>query len=117
MFTHKHPEMADHQHETVAQAWACQEQFDYEIWQAKADLEAERRNEQWWENGGEHAAAIQSEFDEERRREQSDFGLQYLLSPAQPLSDCRGGVCRGINELCSLHQMQYQDKYGRASNE
>lgn len=30
---------------------------------------------------------------------------------------CAGGKCEDIYRLCSKHQMQYQGRYGRASNE
>src|SRR5262245_41557335 len=32
-------------------------------------------------------------------------------------NECSGGVCKDIYTLCSRHQMQYQTRYGRASNE
>lgn len=49
-FIHKHSEMQDHTHETVAQAWTCTEEFDHAKWEAKSDLEAERRNERFFED-------------------------------------------------------------------
>lgn len=30
---------------------------------------------------------------------------------------CAGGVCQDILRLCSKHSMEYQMRYGRASNE
>lgn len=49
-FIHKHSEMQDHTHETVAQAWTCTEEFDHVKWEAKSDLEAERCNERFFED-------------------------------------------------------------------
>lgn len=56
-FVHKQTGETDHTHETVDQARQCQEWFDYAAsGQMEADslaeLEAERRNEEFWENRG-----------------------------------------------------------------
>lgn len=31
--------------------------------------------------------------------------------------ECQGGKCTTIDQLCTRHQMQYQARWGRASNE
>jgi hypothetical protein len=47
-----------------------------------------------------------------------EFGKMVIGGTVLGLSqECRGGKCTSIYDLCSRHQMQYQTRYGRASNE
>lgn len=53
-----------HQHATVDEARDCEDQFA----ECRAEQEAEDGYERWLENGGEHAAAIQADYELDRLR-------------------------------------------------
>jgi hypothetical protein len=53
-----------HQHDTVAQAQECEDQYA----ECRAEQEAEAGYERWLEDGGPHAAQIQWENEQDRLR-------------------------------------------------
>ena len=53
-----------HQHDTVAQAQECEDQYA----ECRAEQEAEAGYERWLEEGGPHAAAIAADAEMERHR-------------------------------------------------
>jgi hypothetical protein len=92
MFTHKHPEMNDHQHDTVAQAQACETEWADIRWEMEAEREAERRAERYYEEGtSAQQMAYQNELDQEREHtwpHAGDWGSD-VLSLQLPIGEGR----------------------------
>lgn len=55
-----------------------------------------------------------------RRKVYADIERRQFIADqrsAAEARECSGGTCQDINRLCSKHSMEYQIRYGRASNE
>lgn len=80
-FTHKTDFQADHSHDTVAQARACEQEYHEDLEcqaMAHGDWLIERRYERWLEEGGAHRESIAAEDEIERERERHDPFLVAL---------------------------------------